>query len=103
MFVIHYTKGAAKRLRRTMPPRIRGAAQSTLNRLAKDPYEIPPDGKGSWQKVWGSPNHWHVNLPEGWRLCYTIMHDELGVPFVLVLFVGTHREYDHKYGFRPSG
>ncbi len=95
---------AAKRLRKDVPERIVAAVNSTLDRLATNPYLPRPDHAGSWRKIWrGAPNHRHVDLPDGWRLCYTVMNDEEDVLFVLVLFIGTHREYDHRYGFKPSG
>lgn len=93
-----------KRMRKRVPGRIQDAFQGAIELLARDPYGPSPDMKRSWRDVWGDlPNHRHLDLPDGWRLCYTIVEAPEQEAVVRILFVGTHREYDHKYGFTPSG
>ena len=37
---------------------------------------------------------WKIDLPEGWRIVYSIGHDEIEI-IAFVLKLGDHKEYEH--------
>ncbi len=76
--------------------------QKALESLEEDPFRSPSDPPSVWEDVWDASNHRRMRLADGWRLSYTISYDEEGQTFVLVLFIGNHREYDRLYGFRSA-
>lgn len=97
------TPAVVKRLGRRVPPDIQRSFEQAVEQLAADPFVPHPDRGRNWKDAFPDiQNHRHMDLRDGWRLGYTVdsLKDEAGR--VIVVFFGTHREYDHKYGFKPS-
>ncbi|MFH1752038.1 MAG: hypothetical protein ABH821_03830 [archaeon] len=44
-------------------------------------------------------NLWKVNLPDRWRLCYTLRTNRIEVLVVLLGFM-SHKDYDKLFGYR---
>lgn len=60
-----------------------------------------PDQRTTWERPYPTlTNHRHVDLPMGWRLSYTVANPQGQAPRVVVLWFGTHKEYERKYGFK---
>lgn len=102
-FHVVATPAVARRLRRRVPPDILRDFERAVEMLSHSADEVRPDRTGKWEKVFRAlQNHRHVNLRDGWRLCYGIEPAMDGPPRIIIVFFGTHREYDHRYGFKPS-
>ena len=52
-------------------------------------------------KKYGIDNLWKYNLPNAWRLIYSIARDEVTV-ISIVLEWESHKEYDRKFGYKTS-
>lgn len=48
---------------------------------------------------YGVTNLWRVRLPGAWRALYTITTMENHVRRVVILWIGTHRQYDRLFGY----
>ncbi|MEK6967055.1 MAG: type II toxin-antitoxin system RelE/ParE family toxin [Nanoarchaeota archaeon] len=48
---------------------------------------------------YGVSNLWKINLPDYWRMIYTIVGNEFEIISVLLEFMD-HKEYDKKFGYR---
>lgn len=48
---------------------------------------------------YGVSNLWKINLPDYWRMVYTIIGNEFEIISVLLEFMD-HKEYDRKFGYR---
>ena len=48
---------------------------------------------------YGVSNLWKINLPDYWRMLYTIVGDEIEIVAIL-LEVMNHKEYDKKFGYK---
>jgi mRNA-degrading endonuclease RelE of RelBE toxin-antitoxin system len=53
------------------------------------------------QRRYAVTNLWRLPLPGGWRLLYTVLVQEKDRG-ILVLWIGTHKEYDRLFGYRTS-
>ena len=96
------TRQVVKRITRCKDPRVREAFDSLVQRLRDDPQYVPPDKRAVWRKAFpGMPNHRHANLPDGWRAAWSVVPRDQDV-VVVVIFVGTHKEYEKTYGFRTQ-
>lgn len=74
-----------------------------LDTIASAPEAFAPDKAAVWAGAWPDlANHRHVNLRRGWRLCYTVARRAGEEPLVIVVFLGTHKEYERRYGFRTG-
>jgi hypothetical protein len=103
-YEVTLTKAVAKRLKRIRYPQIERAVERAFDQLKANPFVPRPDKERNWKDAFpGIANHRHVDLPHGWRMGYTVDSRRDLPDRVIVVFLGTHREYDHKYGFRPSG
>lgn len=56
--------------------------------------QIPKD----YTKKYGHINLWKYNLPNAWRLIYTIRGGQVVVVSVILEWM-THKEYDRKFGY----
>ncbi|MBS3100144.1 hypothetical protein J4463_02920 [Candidatus Pacearchaeota archaeon] len=43
-------------------------------------------------------NLWKYNLPNSWRLAYTIVSDEIKIVSIILEWM-THKEYERRFGF----
>ncbi len=50
---------------------------------------------------YGVDNLWKYNLPNAWRLLYSVGREEVTVVSI-VLEWGKHKEYDRKFGYKTS-
>lgn len=48
---------------------------------------------------YGVTNLWKINLPDYWRMIYTITGNELEIISILLEFMD-HKEYNKKFGYR---
>ena len=48
---------------------------------------------------YGVTNLWKINLPDYWRMVYTIVGNELEIISVLLEFMD-HKGYDERFGYR---
>ena len=46
-------------------------------------------------------NLWKINLPDYWRMIYTIVGNELEIISILLEFID-HKEYNKKFGYRDN-
>lgn len=91
-----------RRLRKASKP-VRLDFEKACRQLVTRAMEPKPDHPKAWnERFVDLNNHRHWDLRDGWRLCYTIETRNDGPPRVVLVFLGTHREYDHFYGFKPS-
>lgn len=50
---------------------------------------------------YGVNNLWKINLPDYWRMIYTIVGNEYEIISVLLEFID-HEEYNRKFGYRKK-
>ncbi|MFH1257074.1 MAG: hypothetical protein V1494_07345 [Candidatus Diapherotrites archaeon] len=50
---------------------------------------------------YGIDNLWNYNLPNAWRLLYSVAREEL-VVISIILEWGKHKQYDRKFGYRKN-
>jgi len=50
---------------------------------------------------YGVTNLWKINLPDFWRMLYTIIGSELEIISILLEFMD-HKEYNKKFGYREK-
>lgn len=80
-----------------------------INRAMDDLKENPETGihipKKNWPKEYiqkyGVSNLWKYDLPNGWRLIYTIKGTEIQVLAVILEWF-EHKEYERKFKYRRS-
>lgn len=49
--------------------------------------------------LYGVTNLWKINLPDYWRMIYTIVGNEFEIISILLEFMD-HKSYDKKFGYR---
>ncbi|MFH1010520.1 MAG: hypothetical protein V1784_04715 [bacterium] len=59
--------------------------------------EIPKE----YIEAYGVTNLWKINLPDYWRMIYTIVGNEFEIISILLEFMG-HKVYDKKFGYRKK-
>jgi len=76
------------------------------DRLSEDPMvgdsirkELIPT---SLRRAYSVDNLWRLELPEAWRVVYTIATKPGSRPEVLLLRILTHKEYDRLFGYSTS-
>lgn len=90
---------AARRIAKLDASR-RREVDDTLERLRASPVERPPDKAAIWKRVFPAlQNHHHIDLRDGWRLCYSVDTSHKTSWRIIVVFDGTHNEYERVYGF----
>lgn len=50
---------------------------------------------------YGVDNLWKYNLPNAWRLLYSVGREEVTVVSIILEW-GKHKEYDRKFGYKTS-
>lgn len=50
---------------------------------------------------YGVSNLWKINLPDYWRMIYTIVGNEFEIITILLEFMD-HKEYNRKFGYRKK-
>ena len=50
---------------------------------------------------YGVSNLWKINLPDYWRMIYTITGNEFEIISILLEFID-HKEYDKRFGYRKK-
>lgn len=50
---------------------------------------------------YGVSNLWKINLPDYWRMLYTIVGNEFEIISILLEFMD-HKEYDRKFGYKKK-
>ncbi|MDP3916912.1 MAG: type II toxin-antitoxin system RelE/ParE family toxin [Nanoarchaeota archaeon] len=50
---------------------------------------------------YGVTNLWKINLPDYWRMIYTITGNELEIISILLEFID-HKEYNKKFGYKKK-
>jgi hypothetical protein len=85
------------------PNHVAAAFQRRLDVLSETGPVGPPDREVIWRRAFAEyENHRHMDLPDGWRMGYT-NETRKGLPSrIVVVFLGTHKEYERKYGFRTQ-
>ena len=51
-----------------------------------------------YTKNYGLTNLWKYDLPDGWRLLYTLLGDELKIVAVILEWL-THKEYERRFSY----
>lgn len=51
--------------------------------------------------LYGVSNLWKINLPDYWRMIYTLTGNEFEIISILLEFMD-HKEYDKKFGYRKK-
>lgn len=98
-FDVEGTAAVVKRREKCKIEKVRVGFSDLLALLRDNPYFVVPDKASIWRKAFPKiPNHRHADLPEGWRVSWTVMRDGERAK-VLVVFLGTHKEYETTYGF----
>jgi Txe/YoeB family toxin of Txe-Axe toxin-antitoxin module len=59
------------------------------------PHDRIPD---FYKKKYGIDNLRKVNLPDGWRLLYTVKADKTGIISVIIEWL-SHTEYERRFGY----
>ena len=54
---------------------------------------------GEYINQYGVSNLWKINLPDYWRMIYTIVGNEFEIISILLEFMN-HEEYNKKFGYR---
>lgn len=80
-----------------------------INRAIDDLKKNPFVGIKLPRKLWpkeyvqryGINNLWKYDLPNGWRLLYTIKGDAVQIVSVILEWM-KHKEYDRKFGYKKS-
>ena len=49
-------------------------------------------------KNYGIDNLWKYNLPEGWRLIYSVIGDEVRIISIVIEWLG-HKRYERRFGY----
>lgn len=82
--------------------RLRKAIDAVLDDLKKDPACGIKIQKRLWPreylKAFGITNLWKMNLPDGWRLIYTIISDETTTVCMIIEWL-PHKEYERRFGY----
>jgi hypothetical protein len=47
-------------------------------------------------------NLWRLELPDGWRVLYTIASRPAGQPEIMILRILSHKDYDRLFGYSTS-
>ena len=104
MFPVFVHEDALEALDR-LPERQQRKLQEWKGRLESDPlagqqvkHSLIPR---ILQRRYAVTNLWRLALPGGWRILYTLLVQE-GDKGVLVLWIGTHKEYDRLFGYHTS-
>ena len=70
-----------------------------------DPHrgmQIPKDRiPKEYVEQYGATNLWKINLPDYWRMIYTIVGNELEIISILLEFMD-HKEYNKKFKYRGN-
>jgi len=77
-----------------------------LERATDDLKENPSCGIKIPQNLWPKEyirkysinNLWKYDLPNAWRLIYTIMHDQVKIVAVILEWFD-HKDYDKRFGY----
>ena len=80
----------------------RGKAEEWFSRLSVDPLLGDRLQKSRIPRSMHCPNLWRLPLPQGWRMLYTVIGLAEDVTQVVILWIGTHKEYDRLFGYRTS-
>jgi len=76
------------------------------DRIAQDPTVGDSIRKSLIPKVlvrqYGVDNLWRLELPEAWRVLYSIAAKPGQEPQVFILRILTHKEYDRLFGYATS-
>lgn len=82
--------------------KLHGAISVTIDKLKGNPFcgtQIP---KKLWPrryvKKYGINNLWKYNLPDGWRMIYTIKGSELSIISVIIEWF-SHKDYEKRFGY----
>lgn len=98
-FEVEGTSAVVKRREKCRSSKVLEAFRRLVDQLGKDPFFVVPDKASIWRKGFPDiPNHRHADLPEAWRAGWTVIREGEKTK-VLVVFLGTHKEYDNSYGF----
>jgi Txe/YoeB family toxin of Txe-Axe toxin-antitoxin module len=54
-----------------------------------------------YARKYGIDNLWKYNLPNAWRLLYSVSRDEITVISIVLEWM-KHKEYDRKFGYKTS-
>ncbi len=103
MFEVVATPVVARALKAKLSADMKESIERAIEQLANDPLLTGPDQRKIWEPVFPElENHRHVDLRSGWRLCYSVVPRRGQSPLVIVVFLGTHKEYERKYGFKTQ-
>jgi plasmid stabilization system protein ParE len=91
------TKREYAALCRSIEQKTRWLAQNPLCGT-KIPQELIPK---EYRKKHSIDNLWKVDLPDYWRMLYTLKHGKVEI-IALVLDILDHPSYDEKFGYRKK-
>lgn len=98
------TTAVSRRLSKGLPAKVQADWDALKRQLTIDPRFVVPDKKTIWRKAFRDvPNHRHTDLAAAWRASWTIRNADGGKKeLVTLLFLGTRKDYDERYGFSTS-
>jgi hypothetical protein len=76
-----------------------------LDYLQENPIRFISIPKKQWPKEYiqkyDIKNLWKYDLPNGWRIIYTIKGNSIEIISVLIEWI-THKDYERKFGYKRS-
>lgn len=83
--------------------RLFDSVEEAMGTLEKDPFAGEKVPKQLWPRIYlqkyGINNLHKLNLPDGWRLTYTIRGDEVEIVAIILEWM-THKEYAKRFGYK---
>ncbi|MFA7133789.1 MAG: hypothetical protein WC122_02310 [archaeon] len=73
-----------------------------IDDLEENPRRYIQIPKERWPKEcvknYGVNNFWKYDLPNGWRLIYTLRHDKVEIMSIVIEWF-THKDYEKRFGY----
>jgi Txe/YoeB family toxin of Txe-Axe toxin-antitoxin module len=74
------------------------AIRRTINELEGDAFSGIQLSKHLIPKKYGVDNLWKCNLPDGWRLLYSVTREEIIVISIILEWLD-HKAYERRFGY----
>ncbi len=83
--------------------RLFGSVEEALGTLERDPLAGEKVPSRLWPRVYfqkyGINNLHKLNLPDGWRLAYTIRGNEIEIVAIILEWM-SHKQYEKRFGYK---
>lgn len=74
------------------------AIERIIQKLKKNPEHGTKIAKELWPKTYAVTNLWKVNLPNGWRIIYTIKSDDVQIVSIILEWFD-HKAYEKRFHY----